>query len=59
MEGREFGIRANSISAGLIETNQTKEQLKDPEWAGHMLGKTCWVVWAERQKWRMWPCSCI
>ena len=40
MEGREFGIRANSISAGLIETNQTKEQLKDPEWAGHMLGKT-------------------
>jgi NAD(P)-dependent dehydrogenase (short-subunit alcohol dehydrogenase family) len=40
MEGREHGIRANSISPGLIETNQTREQLKDPEWAGYMLGKT-------------------
>jgi len=35
MEGREYGIRANSISPGLIETNQTREQLKDPEWAGY------------------------
>jgi len=33
-------IRANSISLGLIETNQTREQLKDPEWAHAMLGKT-------------------
>jgi len=24
----------------LIETNQTREQLKDPEWASAMLGKT-------------------
>lgn len=40
MEGREHGIRANSISPGLIETNQTREQLKDAEWAGYMLGKT-------------------
>jgi NAD(P)-dependent dehydrogenase (short-subunit alcohol dehydrogenase family) len=40
MEGREYGIRANSISPGLIETNQTREQLKDPEWARTMLGKT-------------------
>src|SRR5471032_2497067 len=40
MEGREFGIRANSISPGVIETNQTREQLKDPEWASAMLGKT-------------------
>jgi NAD(P)-dependent dehydrogenase (short-subunit alcohol dehydrogenase family) len=40
MEGREHGIRANSISPGLIETNQTREQLKDPEWAAAMLGKT-------------------
>jgi NAD(P)-dependent dehydrogenase (short-subunit alcohol dehydrogenase family) len=31
MEGREHGIRANSVSPGLIETNQTREQLKDPE----------------------------
>jgi NAD(P)-dependent dehydrogenase (short-subunit alcohol dehydrogenase family) len=40
MEGREYGIRANSISPGVIETNQTREQLKDPDWAGYMLGKT-------------------
>src|SRR6478736_2732676 len=39
-EGREYGIRANSISPGLIETNQTREQLKNPEWASAMLGKT-------------------
>ena len=40
MEGREYGIRVNSISPGVIETNQTREQLKNPEWAGYMLGKT-------------------
>jgi NAD(P)-dependent dehydrogenase (short-subunit alcohol dehydrogenase family) len=40
VEGREHGIRANSISPGLVETNQTREQLKDPEWAESMLGKT-------------------
>jgi NAD(P)-dependent dehydrogenase (short-subunit alcohol dehydrogenase family) len=40
MEGRQHGIRANSISPGLIETNQTREQLKDPDWASAMLGKT-------------------
>jgi NAD(P)-dependent dehydrogenase (short-subunit alcohol dehydrogenase family) len=40
MEGREHGIRANSISPGIIETKQTVEQLKDKEWADYMLGKT-------------------
>lgn len=40
MEGSHHGIRANSISPGVIETNQTREQLNDPEWAGYMLGKT-------------------
>jgi NAD(P)-dependent dehydrogenase (short-subunit alcohol dehydrogenase family) len=40
MEGREHGIRANSISPGVIETNQTREQLNDAEWADYMLGKT-------------------
>jgi NAD(P)-dependent dehydrogenase (short-subunit alcohol dehydrogenase family) len=40
VEGREYGIRANSISPGLIETNQTRKQLNDPEWASAMLGKT-------------------
>ena len=40
MEGREHGIRANSISPGLIESNATRAQLEDPEWASDMLGKT-------------------
>jgi NAD(P)-dependent dehydrogenase (short-subunit alcohol dehydrogenase family) len=40
MEGREHGIRANSVSPGVIETHQTREQLKDPDWSGYMLGKT-------------------
>jgi NAD(P)-dependent dehydrogenase (short-subunit alcohol dehydrogenase family) len=40
MEGREHGIRANSISPGVIESNATTDQLKDPEWASYMLGKT-------------------
>jgi NAD(P)-dependent dehydrogenase (short-subunit alcohol dehydrogenase family) len=40
VEGREHGIRVNSISPGLIESNATRDQLKDPEWASYMLGKT-------------------
>lgn len=40
MEGREHGMRANSISPGVIETSQTREQLKDKEWADYMIGKT-------------------
>jgi NAD(P)-dependent dehydrogenase (short-subunit alcohol dehydrogenase family) len=40
MEGREHGMRANSISPGVIETNQTREQLKNPHWADAMLSKT-------------------
>jgi NAD(P)-dependent dehydrogenase (short-subunit alcohol dehydrogenase family) len=40
MEGSAYGIRANSISPGLIETNQTRQQLENPEWAASMLGRT-------------------
>lgn len=40
MEGRSDGIRANSISPGVIETNQTRDQLMDREWADYMLGRT-------------------
>ena len=40
MEGRDHGMRVNSISPGVIETNQTREQLKDKEWADYMLGKS-------------------
>ena len=58
MEGRTHGIRANSISPGVIETNQTREQLKDPEWAGYMLGKTLLsLIGQAPRKWRRSPCS--
>jgi NAD(P)-dependent dehydrogenase (short-subunit alcohol dehydrogenase family) len=40
LEGREHGIRANSISPGLIESNATRAQLQDPQWAAEMLGRT-------------------
>ncbi|MBP4138381.1 SDR family NAD(P)-dependent oxidoreductase [Flavobacterium geliluteum] len=40
MEGREHGMRANSISPGVIETKQTEEQLKDKEWADYFLDKS-------------------
>jgi NAD(P)-dependent dehydrogenase (short-subunit alcohol dehydrogenase family) len=40
MEGAQHGIRVNSISPGLIESNATRAQLDDPEWASTMLGKT-------------------
>jgi NAD(P)-dependent dehydrogenase (short-subunit alcohol dehydrogenase family) len=40
LEGGEHGIRANSISPGLIESNATLQQLEDPDWAREMVGKT-------------------
>ncbi|MDV2453607.1 SDR family oxidoreductase [Xanthomonas hortorum NBC5720] len=40
MEGRHHAMRVNSISPGVIETNQTHEQLEDKEWADYMLGKS-------------------
>jgi NAD(P)-dependent dehydrogenase (short-subunit alcohol dehydrogenase family) len=40
LEGREHGIRANSISPGLIESKATVAQLEDPDWAREMVGKT-------------------
>ncbi len=39
MEGREYGIRANSISPGVIETNQTRPLLQDEQWTQYMLGR--------------------
>ena len=40
MEGSEHGVRVNSISPGLIESNATRGQLEDDEWAREMLGRT-------------------
>ena len=57
MEGREHGVRVNSISPGLIETNQTREQLKDPPSGQRQcLARRCWVASANRKKWRTSPC---
>lgn len=39
MEGGPFGIRANTISPGVIVSNQTRPLLEDKEWAGYMLGR--------------------
>lgn len=39
MEGRSYGLRVNSISPGLIESNQTKPLLQDPVWSETMLDK--------------------
>ena len=39
VEGRHHGVRVNTISPGLIETNQSGPLLQDPAWAGPMLAK--------------------
>src|SRR5450755_1969724 len=40
LEGSNHGIRVNSISPGLIESNATRGQMEDAEWARAMLGRT-------------------
>jgi NAD(P)-dependent dehydrogenase (short-subunit alcohol dehydrogenase family) len=40
LEGSEHGIRVNSISPGLIESNATRGELQDGEWAAEMRGRT-------------------
>jgi NAD(P)-dependent dehydrogenase (short-subunit alcohol dehydrogenase family) len=40
MEGSEHGIRVNSISPGLIESNATREELENDEFARRMLDRT-------------------
>jgi NAD(P)-dependent dehydrogenase (short-subunit alcohol dehydrogenase family) len=40
LEGSEHGIRVNSISPGFIESNATRGELEDGEWAGAMLSRT-------------------
>ena len=40
MEGAPHGVRANSISPGVVETNQTRAHLRNREWADYMMGRT-------------------
>jgi len=40
LEGSEHGIRVNSISPGLIESNATRGQLEDEGWGREMRGRT-------------------
>jgi NAD(P)-dependent dehydrogenase (short-subunit alcohol dehydrogenase family) len=40
LEGSEHGIRVNSISPGLIESNATRGELQDDGWAREMRGRT-------------------
>lgn len=39
LEGRVYGLRANSISPGLIESKQTLPLLRDPIWSDTMINK--------------------
>lgn len=39
-EGSAFQVRVNSISPGVIETNQTVAQLNDKEWNSDIIGRT-------------------
>jgi NAD(P)-dependent dehydrogenase (short-subunit alcohol dehydrogenase family) len=57
MEGREHGIRANSISPGVIETGATREQLEDPEWGATFSAGRCWGASAAPRKSRTSHCS--
>src|SRR6202048_1697688 len=56
MEGRVHGIRANSISPGVIETNQTREPLKD-RGRGTCWARRCSVAWAGPRRSPTSPCS--
>jgi NAD(P)-dependent dehydrogenase (short-subunit alcohol dehydrogenase family) len=40
LEGSEHGIRVNSVSPGLIESNATRGELEDGDWARQMRGRT-------------------
>ncbi|MBY0509165.1 MAG: SDR family oxidoreductase [Rhodospirillaceae bacterium] len=39
MEGAKHNIRANAVSPGLVETQQSKALMEDPEWRGRMEAK--------------------
>jgi NAD(P)-dependent dehydrogenase (short-subunit alcohol dehydrogenase family) len=40
MEGSEHGIRVNSISPGLVESNATQGELADEQWGRAMRDRT-------------------
>jgi NAD(P)-dependent dehydrogenase (short-subunit alcohol dehydrogenase family) len=40
LEGSEHGIRVNSVSPGLIESNATRDELVDGDWARQMRERT-------------------
>jgi NAD(P)-dependent dehydrogenase (short-subunit alcohol dehydrogenase family) len=50
LEGSEHGIRVNSVSPGLIESNATKGELEDDDWAREMRGRTLLGRFGEPQE---------
>jgi len=56
MEGREHGIRANSISPGLIETNRRRSNSRIRNGQRRCSGRRFWVVSVGRKKSRTSPC---
>ena len=58
MEGREYGIRANPISPGLIETGATRDQLiRTLSGRATCSARRCWAVSASRRRSRTPRCS--
>jgi len=45
MEGRKFGIRANSVSPGVIVSDQTRDQLKTKNVRLYARPARCSVDW--------------
>ena len=57
MEGREHGIRANSISPGLIESNATRGSSRTRSGRAPCSARRCWVASAGPRRSRTSPCS--
>ena len=58
LEGSEHGIRVNSISPGLIESNATRGELRGRRSGpARCAAGRCWVGSASRRRWRTSHCS--
>ena len=57
MEGREHGIRANSISPGVIETGATRAQLETRSGPATCSARRCWAASAGPRRSRTSRCS--
>jgi hypothetical protein len=54
---RRLNSSSQIADRGVIETNQIREELKDPQWADYMRGKTLLGRLGSLKKWRVSLCS--